>query len=108
MIINCECGKKYFNIDDELIPEKGRLLKCGSCSKVWHYTPSSEYEIDLNQATNNNDVVIDEVKKNKVESDNNISETKSSINNIDINDQIINENNDLENKKDINKNKKKT
>ena len=27
MIINCECGKKKFNIDSELIPAEGRLLK---------------------------------------------------------------------------------
>ena len=39
MIINCECGKKKFNIDSELIPAEGRLLKCGSCSKIWHYSP---------------------------------------------------------------------
>ena len=38
MIVNCECGKKKFNIDSSLIPKEGRLLKCGSCSKIWHYT----------------------------------------------------------------------
>ena len=26
MIINCECGKKKFNVDRELIPAEGRLL----------------------------------------------------------------------------------
>ena len=45
MIINCECGKKKFNIDSSLIPKEGRLLKCGSCSKIWHYTPIIETKI---------------------------------------------------------------
>ena len=46
MIINCECGKKKFNIDSSLIPNEGRLLKCGSCSKIWHYTPIIETKND--------------------------------------------------------------
>ena len=46
MIITCECGKKKFNIDSSLIPEEGRLLKCGSCSKIWHYTPVLETKND--------------------------------------------------------------
>ena len=46
MIIACPCGKKKFNLDINLIPADGRLLKCGSCSEVWHYKiPSSEQKI---------------------------------------------------------------
>ena len=37
MIIEClNCNKK-FNVDDELIPEGGRLIQCGSCDHNWHY-----------------------------------------------------------------------
>ena len=37
MIISCEnCGKK-FEVSDDLIPENGRFLQCGSCSHKWHY-----------------------------------------------------------------------
>ena len=66
MIINCECGKKKFNIDSSLIPEEGRLLKCGSCSKIWHYTPvletktDEELEVKINENINKNEVQFNE------------------------------------------------
>ena len=37
MIITCPCGEKKFEIADNLISDKGRLLKCGSCDKTWFY-----------------------------------------------------------------------
>ena len=37
MIIDCPCGKKKFEIDPSLIPEKGRLLQCGSCEQTWFF-----------------------------------------------------------------------
>ena len=37
MIIEClNCNKK-FKVVDELIPEEGRLIQCGSCDHSWHY-----------------------------------------------------------------------
>ena len=38
MIIDCPCGKKKFNVKDELIPDKGRLLQCGECDREWFYS----------------------------------------------------------------------
>ena len=38
MIIDCPCGKKKFNVKDELIPAKGRLLQCGECDREWFYS----------------------------------------------------------------------
>ena len=38
MIIDCPCGKKKFNVKDELIPAKGRLLQCGDCDREWFYS----------------------------------------------------------------------
>ena len=66
MIINCECGKKKFNIDSSLIPEEGRLLKCGSCSKIWHYTPvletknDEDLDVKINENINKNEVQFNE------------------------------------------------
>ena len=37
MIITCPCEKKQFEIDDKLIPEKGKLLQCGSCDRKWFF-----------------------------------------------------------------------
>ena len=62
MIVNCECGKKKFNIRSSLIPKEGRLLKCGSCSKIWHYTPiietknDEDLDVKINENLNKNEV----------------------------------------------------
>ena len=45
MIIQCENCNKKFEIQDNLIPDKGRLLECGSCAHQWHYTPISKLEL---------------------------------------------------------------
>ena len=37
MIIICPCGEKKFEVDENLIPDKGRLLKCGSCDQTWFF-----------------------------------------------------------------------
>ena len=37
MIIACPCGEKKFEVDENLIPDKGRLLKCGSCDQTWFF-----------------------------------------------------------------------
>ena len=37
MIIICPCGEKKFEVDKNLIPNKGRLLKCGSCDQTWFF-----------------------------------------------------------------------
>ena len=37
MIITCPCGEKKFEVDENLIPDKGRLLKCGSCDQTWFF-----------------------------------------------------------------------
>ena len=42
MIIICPNCKKQFEIDSSLIPEKGRLLKCGSCDHTWFFTKHDE------------------------------------------------------------------
>ena len=71
MIINCECGKKKFNIDSSLIPKEGRLLKCGSCSKIWHYTPiietknDEELDLEINENIVQNEVQSDEAINNE-------------------------------------------
>tara|TARA_A100001015_G_scaffold201338_1_gene224779 strand:- start:43 stop:546 length:504 start_codon:yes stop_codon:yes gene_type:complete len=85
MIINCECGKKKFNIDSSLIPKEGRLLKCGSCSKIWHYTPKIETknaeELDIKI---NENVIKNEVQSNQAINDENFR---------DINEEVLSEEN---------------
>ena len=92
MIINCECGKK-FNIDSSLIPEEGRLLKCGSCSKIWHYTPVLETKNDEDL-----DVKIKE-NINKIEVPSN--EGISDVNFNDTNQEVLSKENTEDEKIDI-------
>jgi len=37
MIIECPACSKKFNIDEKLIPDDGRLLKCGNCEHTWFF-----------------------------------------------------------------------
>ena len=53
MIIICpSCGKK-FELDENLIPDKGRLLKCGSCDKTWFYKKNVDLSIKPSTEKNN-------------------------------------------------------
>ena len=42
MIITCPKCKKKFDIEDSLIPEKGRLLQCSSCNNKWFFKKTIE------------------------------------------------------------------
>ena len=42
MIIICPSCEKKFEIDSNLISEKGRLLKCGSCHHTWFFNKNDQ------------------------------------------------------------------
>ena len=46
MIIACPCGEKKFEVDENLIPDKGRLLKCGSCDQTWFFNKNASGQIE--------------------------------------------------------------
>ena len=75
----CEKCNKKFEIADELIPDNGRLLQCGSCSYQWHYMPTSRIklvnEIDSNESTKKIEKTHQKkkIKKNKTNYNINIS-----------------------------------
>ena len=54
MIIECiNCNKK-FEVDPDLIPEKGRSLQCGSCGHKWFYKKDlSETSLKTDNEINN-------------------------------------------------------
>ena len=54
MIITCPSCKKNFNVDINLIPDKGRLVKCGTCDETWFFKKSDQktYEIKNNITIN--------------------------------------------------------
>ncbi len=61
MIIECPACSKKFNIDEKLIPDEGRLLKCGNCDHTWFF--KKEKNIKLEAETTK----INEIKENKSE-----------------------------------------
>ena len=61
MIIECPACSKKFNIDEKLIPDEGRLLKCGNCEHTWFF--KKEENIKLKTETTK----INEIKENKSE-----------------------------------------
>ena len=74
MIITCvKCSKK-FNLDDNLIPEEGRELQCGSCNHKWFFRKEVksiklENEIPQNKSKENDilDNFIDTEESNTKE-----------------------------------------
>ena len=66
MIISCiKCAKK-FDIDSELIPEKGRLLQCSSCNHTWSFKKETIHQSITTPIKNNN--VNEEVELSTQES----------------------------------------
>ena len=61
MIIECPACSKKFNIDEKLIPNEGRLLKCGNCDHTWFY--KKEENLKLETET----IKINEINENKSE-----------------------------------------
>ena len=37
MIITCPKCEKRFEVDSNKIPQRGRMLKCGSCNQTWFF-----------------------------------------------------------------------
>mgnify|MGYP000066946803 CR=1 FL=1 len=59
MIIVCTNCNKKFEVDPELIPEKGRSIQCGSCNHKWFYKKDTQETI----LEINNEAAVDEIKQ---------------------------------------------
>ena len=106
MIIQCPNCNKKFNVNSNLIPDKGREIKCGSCNHIWHFniedfleniTPTvnnieeqtQESNIKIEEVVQENDVKIEEQvitpknkKKPKTTVTNNSKNFKKNLNSI--------------------------
>ena len=64
MIISCpECSKR-FNIDQNLIPEDGRLLQCSNCMHKWHFVIKKNEEI-IEKPIKSEEVIIENKNQEK-------------------------------------------
>ena len=61
MIIECPACSKKFNIDEKLIPDEGRLLKCGNCDHTWFYKKEENLKLETESKK------INEIEENKSE-----------------------------------------
>ena len=57
MIIKCPNCQKTFEVDSSLIPDKGRLIQCGSCNHTWNFNIK-----DLENKTQNLETKIPEIQ----------------------------------------------
>ena len=61
MIIECPACSKKFNIDEKLIPDEGRLLKCGNCDHTWFFKKEENIKLETEPTR------LNEIKENKSE-----------------------------------------
>ena len=53
MIIVCPSCGKNFNVRDDQIPDKGRLLQCSNCKHEWFYTKNTiPFDDNLDEQSN--------------------------------------------------------
>ena len=71
MIINCPWCEKKFNVDENLIPDKGRLLKCGSCDQTWFFNKNENEQKKplIDRPTNQKKILYKDTNISKSESD---------------------------------------
>ena len=83
MIIVCTNCNKKFEVDPELIPEKGRSIQCGSCDHKWFYKKGAQETIsEINDVTTGDEIkqeikitedvagekkIIEEIVEDKIE-----------------------------------------
>ena len=87
MIIQCiNCSKK-FKVDPKLIPERGRLIQCGSCKHSWHFKidMSPQKALNFDKVSSNHEEI--EILKN--DKDENERQFEKKISNIDENPEIM-------------------
>ena len=64
MIITCPSCQKKFELDDNLLPENGRTLQCGSCNYKWFFKKKDEIKIFEKQLESNENKKIDSNEAN--------------------------------------------
>ena len=87
MIIVCPSCQKKFEIDQNLIPEEGRLLQCGFCNEKWFFNKNekevSDIELkiknDKDTSLNNNDLSLQETENNFDDNTDNIIKVKNNF-----------------------------
>ena len=79
MIIECPKCNKKFQIDQDLIPNNGRMLQCGSCDHNWFFKFENENKVK-NENIQIDEKVNDSKEKTSLEEDTIENENKNTNN----------------------------
>ena len=86
MIITCPSCEKKFEIDQKLIPSKGRILQCGSCDHQWFFKIDDPEKKIVNEEILTSEKVekedMDSTNDETINSKKEISSENFNINNI--------------------------
>ena len=74
MIITCNNCNKKFDIDSNLIPDKGRLLQCASCDHKWFFKKEA---LENTVSPIDEDISIDSV--NIFDQDSSLTDVEESV-----------------------------
>ena len=66
MIIECQNCNKKFDLEDKLIPLKGRLVQCGFCHSQWHQLPNIITSSLKKKVIDKADISKDEAKEQSI------------------------------------------
>ena len=66
MIIECQNCNKKFDLEDKLIPLKGRLVQCGFCHSQWQQLPNIITSSLKEKVIDKVDISKDEVKEQPI------------------------------------------
>ena len=77
MIINCDKCSTKFNLNNNLIPEKGRLLQCGKCENKWFFKKKQVTDNEQPIGKNYTDILISQEEPSEIIVENNNHEIKS-------------------------------
>ena len=92
MIIDCiKCNKK-FNVDSSLIPDKGRLLECGSCNNKWFFEKDiiKKTSSSIEKSLTINDNADTDIK---IASDTSNIQDNENVKDLDTSDQVVKDKN---------------
>ena len=95
MIITCNNCNKKFDLDSNLIPDKGRLLQCASCNHEWFFKKEI-LENTVSPIVEHNDNVWDQDNpiNNKEINPSGLSKEKTEVDAEEAHDEKIKVNND--------------
>ena len=107
MIISCNNCNKKFDIDSNLIPEKGRLLQCASCNYKWFFKKEVlEKKISpINEDTSIDNVNIFDQNNSSINDEESVSDTPNDEVEVDL-EEDIKEKNEININDSLQKNKK--